>query len=213
MFTGIVAHVGQVRRVSPTPAGARMTIDLGPLVQGLALGDSVAVNGACLSACDISASEATFDVMGETLKRTTLGRLAPPDKVNLERALKASASLDGHIVQGHVDGMAKLSRIVRGHATHVLEFTCLDELTHLMVPKGSIAISGVSLTLVAVEKTAFSVALIPTTLDATTLGELRTGDEVNVETDIIGKYVLKFMNNMPRGEGITESRLRDLGFM
>ncbi len=196
MFTGIITHVGQVRRVSPSQAGARLTIDLGALVDGLTLGDSIAVNGACLSVCEISTTEGTFDVMGETLEKTTLGKLSPTDRVNLERALKASASLDGHIVQGHVDGVATLRSIDRGRASYILRFRCGQDLTRLMVPKGSIAIAGVSLTLVDVETKGFSVALIPTTLDTTTLGQLNSGDEVNVETDIIGKYVLKFMNNM-----------------
>ncbi|NLW85380.1 MAG: riboflavin synthase [Planctomycetes bacterium] len=212
MFTGIVSHVGQVRSVSPSQAGKKLAVDIGPLSQALNVGDSVAVNGACLTAASIG-GVVEFDVMGETLARTTLGGLSAGSKVNLERAMGVASAFDGHIVQGHIDGIAALKSIELGRQCHKMLFDCPADLLDLMVPKGSVAIDGVSLTLVDVGRSQFSVSLIPTTLASTTLGTLKSGMPVNIETDIIGKYVLKFMGKMRGGEGITEEKLRSLGFM
>jgi len=216
MFTGIIAHVGSVQSAQPTRTGARLVIDLGPLAAGLAEGDSVAVSGACLTAVDIRGQSAGFDVMAETLRRTTLGRLRPGSKVNLERALRLDGRLDGHLVQGHVDGLASL-RAVQGRqqAQWVMELSAPVELTRAMVPKGSIALDGVSLTLVEAAEGRFSVSLIPATLERTTLGGLSPGDEVNVETDIMGKYVLRYLESMSSaggGGGLTIQKLREAGF-
>lgn len=214
MFTGIIRHIGKVLAVAATPAGKRLTIDLGPLAAGLALGDSVAVSGPCLSACDIAGTHAQFDVVRETLSRTTLGGLAAGSRVNLERSLTLAQGLDGHIVQGHVDGLAVLSR--RTGVSPVLEFSAPRDLTDLMVPKGSVAIEGVSLTLVDVSAEGFSVAIIPTTLRETTLGDLNPGDRANIETDILGKYVQKYLRTLggkPGGGAVTLEKLREEGFI
>jgi riboflavin synthase len=218
VFTGIIQHVGTVIGVAPTPAGKRLRIDLGPLAAGLEDGASVAVNGACLTASSPAGSSqaaVAFDVVPETLSRTTLGRLAVGSRVNLERALRAASALDGHIVQGHVDGLARMTRLERQGGQVLLHLSAPRELTEQMVPKGSVALAGVSLTLVAVAAESFCVALIPTTLERTTLGELRVGEEINVEVDILGKYVRRYLAQMTAGEGggLTWEKLRSAGFM
>jgi len=214
MFTGMVQQVGVVRQVRPTSGGRRLTIDLGPLAEGLDLGDSVAVRGACLTVCAIAGTVGDFDVVSETLDRTTLCRLRSGAKVNLERALRLGDGLDGHLVQGHVDGVAAVRKIATG-GRHEVSFATEPSLTGQMVSKGSVCIDGVSLTLTDVRADAFAVALIPTTLADTTLGELAVGDEVNVETDLIGKYVAKYLAALGGGQsgGVTLAKLRDAGFM
>ncbi len=215
MFTGIVRHVGLVKNVSRSFGGRSFTIDLGPLAQGLSQGDSVAVMGACLTASSISAPTAKFDVIAETLSKTTLGSLQKGSNVNLERSLQLSDALDGHLVQGHVDGVAEV-RTIRTGSEYVIELTADPGLTLQMVSQGSICINGVSLTLVDVSERSFSVALIPTTLGDTTLGELKSGSKVNIETDIIGKYVQKYLGTLSRGSnssGVTLDSLRQAGFL
>ena len=215
MFTGIIQHIGAVRAARATADGARLVIDVGPLAEGLAIGASVAVNGACLTAASIAGAVAEFDVMAETLKATTLGSLRAGQKVNLERAMTADGRFDGHIVQGHVDAVAKVVRIDRDRGW-VVHLAGEPGLAGQIVRKGSVALDGVSLTVVAVKGGEFSVALIPTTLAATTLGELRTGQAVNVETDVIGKYVQRVLQQLAPGagpgRGLSIETLRDAGF-
>jgi len=220
MFTGIIRHVGKVEAVRTSPTGRRLRIALGPLAEGLGVGDSVAVNGACLTVATIDGPAAEFDVVAETLDRTTLGMLRAGSKVNLERSLRVGDGLDGHLVQGHVDGVAELAAVDRG-GQWLCRFTAPVALTDQMVPKGSVAIDGVSLTLADVADGTFSVALIPTTLAETTLAELPAGGKVNIETDLIGKYVRRHLR---RGAGSGDSgdqdegglsmdKLRDSGFL
>ena len=212
MFTGIIRHVGVVGAVGSAGGGARLTIDLGPLAASAAPGDSIAVSGACLTVAALRGARGEFDVVAETLATTTLGGLRPGAKVNLEPALSLGGGLDGHLVQGHVDGVATV-RQVRTDAEWVVRFDAPGELVAQMVPKGSVAIDGVSLTLVDVADGGFSVALIPTTLAETTLGALRVGDRVNVETDLIGKYVLRYLEQMRGGgAGLTRQKLKEAGF-
>ncbi|MCD4824151.1 MAG: riboflavin synthase [Phycisphaerae bacterium] len=218
MFTGIIQHVGAITDVRSTGDGRRLTIDIGPLADGLSLGDSVAVNGVCLTASTIDGPRGQFDVVAESLTRSTLGDLRAGAKVNLERALRADAGLDGHIVQGHVDETATVKAIRRGQAWTV-EFAADKSLIDLMVPKGSVAIDGVSLTLAGVDATAntFAVALIPTTLAETTLTDLAAGGTVNIETDILGKYVRRYLQQMLTGDSnspgsLTIEKLRNAGF-
>ncbi len=210
MFTGIIRHVGAVRFSSATADGARLTIAVGPLAEGLAPGDSVAVDGACLTAAAIDASDVSFDVVAETLSKTTLGSLKVAARVNLERALGVSAALDGHLVLGHVDGVATVKTTGPDEWT----FAAARELAEQLVPKGSVAVAGVSLTVVDAGAESFSVAMIPTTLTETTLGQLRAGQAVNVETDVIGKYVLRYLRNLgaPSGGRLTLDKLREAGF-
>ena len=212
MFTGIVQHVGQVQAVRAHGAGRRMTVDLGPLGDGLSPGDSVAVAGVCLTAAAIDDRAAQFDVVPATLAQTSLGALRPGSKVNLERSLRPDRGLEGHIVQGHVDGTATVRQVRRGE-DWLVEFACPAELAAAMVPRGSVAVDGVSLTLQTVQPDGFSVALIPTTLQATTLGALAAGSVVNVETDVIGKYVAKYLSQTaPAPGGLTLDKLREHGF-
>lgn len=192
-----------------------MRIDLGSLAEGLVAGDSVAVSGACLTVAALEGDAAEFDVVAETLDMTTLGDLRTGARVNLERALRLDGGLDGHLVQGHVDAVAAVRRIDRAGDGRVVRFAAEAEVAGQMVPKGSVAIDGVSLTLAEVHAEEFSVALIPTTLAETTLGELAVGGRVNVELDLIGKYVRRYIGRIAGptpGGGLTLEKLKDAGF-
>ena len=213
MFTGIIQHVGEVLSAGAVGGGRRLTVDLGPLAEGLAVGDSVAVDGACLTACAIRGATADFDLAGETVSRTTLGLAAPAAKVNLERPLRLADALDGHLVQGHVDGVAEVRRIERSADQWAVELSAPAGLTDEMVEKGSVALAGVSLTLTSAGDGTFAVALVPTTLAKTTLAGLAPGAKVNVETDVIGKYVRRYLRQLSGGSGgLTLEKLRDAGF-
>lgn len=211
MFTGIVQHVGRVTDVSATSAGKRLRIDLGPLAEALAPGASLAVDGVCLTASAVAGADAEFDAVPETLGRTTLGPLVCGSRVNLERPLAAGDPLDGHIVLGHVDGTARVVRVDRSTSGHVVHLAAA-ELTGQMVPKGSVALAGVSLTIADLGDGRFSVALVPATLQRTTLGELRSADLVNVELDVIGKYVRGWLAELSGPGGLTIKKLREAGF-
>jgi riboflavin synthase len=222
MFTGIIQHVGTVRRIVPAAGGRTLTIELGPVAEGLGLGESIAVGGACLTACAIRGSEADFDVMTETLRATKLGQLTEGAKVNLEPALRLGDGLDGHLVQGHVDTVATVRSIDRSPGKWVGRFVLAPEAAGQMVPKGSVTVDGVSLTVVDVLPDGFTVSLIPTTLADTTLADLQPGDTVNVELDVIGKYVQKHLRAMlgsaeagsrSADGGVSLETLRDAGFL
>jgi riboflavin synthase len=191
MFTGIVEELGEVVAVEPQADAARLTVR-GKVVTGDARhGDSIAVNGVCLTVADVEGDAFTADVMKETLDRSSLGALRPGSRVNLERAVRADQRLGGHIVQGHVDGTgAVLSREPAEH-WEVVRVSLPEDLNRYVVEKGSIAVDGVSLTVVAVDQDAFAVSLIPTTLGLTTLGHKQPGEPVNLEVDVIAKYVEK----------------------
>jgi riboflavin synthase len=213
MFTGIIQHIGMVVTVERQAADSRLVVDVGSLAGGLKAGDSVAVSGVCLTAASLEGQAAAFDVVSETLSRTSLGRVFAGAKVNLELPLALGGRLDGHLVQGHVDGLARLEQVGRA-LTGLWQFGCDAALAAQMAPKGSVALDGVSLTLVDVLPSGFTVALIPTTLAKTTLGQLRRGDMVNVETDILGKYVQRYLQALAGGdEGLTVEKLRRAGFV
>ncbi|MHC4715607.1 MAG: riboflavin synthase [Planctomycetota bacterium] len=212
VFTGIIQHVGSVLGVRSSAAGKVLRIDVGPLAEKLSPGASMAVDGACLTASGLSGTVADFDAVPETLGRSTLGGLGAGSKVNLEPALPAGGALDGHIVQGHVDGIAEVTRIETGAGGHVIHLSAEAALTDQMVPKGSVAVAGVSLTLVDVARGRFSVALVPTTLAKTTLGEARISNPLNVELDIIGKYVRRYLQQGAGGGSLTLEKLREEGF-
>ena len=191
MFTGLVESLGTVRDLVPDGAGCRLTVAAPSLTAELTLGESVAVNGACLTVVAFDAETCYFQLAPETLQRTNLGELRPGDRVNLERALRLSDRLGGHLVQGHIDGVGRVAdRITEGDWVTVW-FTCPPNLAAQMVSKGSVAVDGVSLTLVDVGAERFSVALIPHTLAHTTLGFKEAGAVVNLETDLLAKYVSK----------------------
>ena len=215
MFTGLVETIGVVRAVSSTAAGRRLEIDLGAVVaEGVQLGDSISVSGCCQTVAALKGTVAAFEAVPETLSRTTLGRLKAGDRVNLERSLAVGQRMGGHFVQGHIDGVARLAerREQGGEKLWVFEAqkALLDQMVFLVV-KGSIAVDGVSLTLAEVTAGGFSVALIPTTLNQTTLGDLKVGQAANIETDILGKYILKYLGSA--GQGLTVDKLREAGFL
>ena len=193
MFTGIVEELGEVVAVERQTDAARFTIR-GPLVTSDAgHGDSIAVNGVCLTVVDLVDGTFTADVMAETLDRSSLGALSPGSSVNLERPVTLSARLGGHLVQGHVDGTGTVLERIPGEHWEVVRIGLPPGLARYVVEKGSITVDGVSLTVMAVGPDSFSVSLIPTTLALTTLGQKGPGDPVNLEVDIIAKYVEKLM--------------------
>ncbi len=193
MFTGIVEELGEVTAVEPRGDSARLTLR-GPLVtQGAKHGDSIAVNGVCLTV--VTAEQDTFaaDVMAETLHRSSLGALAPGSRVNLERPMALGGRLGGHLVQGHVDGTGTIAERTPGEHWELVRVTLPRELTRYVVEKGSITVDGVSLTVVDAGEDDLTVSLIPTTLDLTTLGVKQVGEPVNLEVDVVAKYVERMM--------------------
>ena len=195
MFTGLVETTAVVRTLDDTPHGRRVTLARPGDWSALALGDSVCINGCCLTAVVLDAAEFAFDAGPETLTKTNLGDLSVGDPVNLERALRADGRLGGHIVQGHVDGTATVAERQADGEWETFRFAT-GALADQLVPKGSVAVDGVSLTVVDVGADWFTVALIPHTLAETTLGRRRVGDTVNVETDVLGKYVMKYLSRL-----------------
>ena len=196
MFTGLVEALGTVRRVVSTGAGKDLVLAAPSLANELALGESVAINGACLTVVECDADTCRFQAGPATLQRTNLGELTVGDRVNLERSLRLSDRLGGHLVQGHVDGVGHIVERQRQGEWETVWFTCPAELAGQMVSKGSVAVDGISLTLVDVLADRFSVALIPHTMTMTTLGFKQIGAAVNLETDLLAKYVWKALQAM-----------------
>ncbi|MCH2202771.1 MAG: riboflavin synthase [Fuerstiella sp.] len=199
MFTGLVEGQGTVRILKKESAGLRLTIapdgDCFP-VSELSIGESVSICGCCLTVVNIRTDAIDFEAGEETLAKTSLGGFQQGTRVNLERALAVGDRLGGHFVQGHIDGTALVDEIIHRDEWVDIWFRCSESLTELMVPKGSVAVDGVSLTLVSVETERFSIALIPHTLQVTTLGNRQSGETVNIETDVLGRYVAKYLRGM-----------------
>lgn len=192
MFTGLVEALGTVTGLVDDPPACRLEVAVGrDWAAEASIGDSVALNGCCLTVVAIKASELAFEAGPETLARTNLGQITAGDPVNLERPLAANGRLGGHFVQGHVDGVATVTAVAREGDWVTMWFEVPGDLASQLVPKGSVAVDGVSLTVVVVEDNRFSVALIPHTLEVTTLGVRQSGGRVNLETDILAKYVQK----------------------
>ena len=225
MFTGIIEEKGAVAGLEMGAAdgkGARIKIRARKILQGTKVGDSIAVNGVCLTATSLGADFFTADVMAETLRRSNLGSLAVGSQVNLERAMAADGRFGGHIVSGHIDGTGTIEKLEReGNAVWVY-VSASDSVLNLIVEKGSIAIDGISLTVAKLEPSRFAVSVIPHTGDETTLLDKKVGDKVNLENDIVGKYVQRLLsggslglaNNPSAGNrsAITEEFLRERGF-
>ena len=209
MFTGIVEELGRVVRLETVEDSARLTVEAPTVTQDVSLGDSVSVNGCCLTVAAVHGSTFTADLMAETLTRTTLGSQAPGDPVNLERALRASDRLGGHIVQGHVDATAEVLDHHRGEHWDLLRIGLPQEIARYVAVKGSVALDGVSLTVVDASDVApvpgagasLSVGLIPETLRRTTLGTRRPGERVNLEVDVLAKYAERLLGARPSQEG------------
>ena len=212
MFTGLVETVGTITALRKQGDGLwALSVEAPSIAEAIRPGQSLCVSGACLTVTSSAGTICTVDVMAETMKRTKFGGLRPGAGVNLERALAADGRLDGHIVTGHVDCTTRIRRCSRGRDGYVLSFPLPDELLRMTVPQGSITVDGVSLTVSSLTDEACSVSLIPATLESTTLGGLRAGDEVNIETDILGKYVRRLLE---RGRSPLSARsLEDAGWM
>lgn len=193
MFTGIVEELGTVRSLRRTSSESRLCIGAKKILSDIHVGDSIAVNGVCLTVVLFSEGEFTVDVMNETFMRSSLGSLRIGDEVNLERAMAADGRFGGHIVSGHIDGTARIKSIINDGNAKWYEINAGMEILEGIVMKGSVAIDGISLTVSKVTPQSFSVSIIPHTLDATVLRYKRPGDVVNIETDIIGKYVKQFV--------------------
>ena len=193
MFTGIIEEVGTVREIERGAQSARFTIGAEHVTGQTRIGDSITVNGACLTVVETVPGEVTFDAVYETLQKTALGALTVGDPVNLERSLAANGRFDGHIVQGHVDGVGTIASIREVDNSYYIYVTASPGLMRYIVRKGSIALDGISLTVVEANDKTFSVAIIPHTWDQTNLHVKRAGDTVNLETDVIGKYVEKLL--------------------
>jgi riboflavin synthase len=189
MFTGIVEELGRIRSFEDRPGGRRLVVGCATVHRDASAGDSVAVSGVCLTAIEVTSGSLSFDLAPETVHRSTLGRLRPGDPVNLERPLTLATRLGGHLVQGHVDDVAEIRSVDRNGGGASMGIALPHPLRPYVVEKGSIAVDGVSLTVAAVEDEGFEVALIPHTLAGTTLGERGPGDEVNLEADVLAKYV------------------------
>ncbi|MBW2720716.1 MAG: riboflavin synthase [Deltaproteobacteria bacterium] len=196
MFTGLIEGTGKLKTVEPRGKDMRLSIQASFDLEGFQTGESVAVDGVCLTAVSWQARAFTVDVSQETLSRTTLGQRSVGDEVNLERALRLGDRLGGHLVNGHVDGKARvMARKQRGDSL-VFAFEVVVELGRYIIEKGSVAVNGVSLTVNRCDEQSFDVNIVPHTARVTTIGSLRVGDEVNIEVDIIGKYVERFVRTM-----------------
>jgi riboflavin synthase len=228
MFTGLVEHVGNIESVELYDAGgransrssqsdeigARIRVHAGPLIDGLAKSGSIAVNGCCLTAVDISGDTFAADLSGETLRRTSLGEMKPGTRVNLERPLTAMKELGGHFVQGHVDGIGRVARLDPEGANWWFGVRLPDELARYVAMKGSIALDGISLTVAGWRDGVVDTAIIPFTYDHTNLSSLKVGDAVNIECDILAKYVERLVESREQSpvSRLTVARLIEEGF-
>lgn len=214
MFTGLIEEIGSVRRVVSGAEWGSIAIGCKDILPGTKIGDSIAVNGVCLTVTSLQRGGFTADVMAETLRRSDLGTLRQGDPVNLERAMAADGRFGGHIVAGHVDGTGILAAKKQEGNAMVLTIAAAPALLYEIVEKGSIAIDGVSLTVVSVDAEAFTVSIIPHTGAKTILLEKKTGDPVNLETDVIAKYIRRFVSpqKTEKKSGLTLSFLQENGF-
>lgn len=213
MFTGLVEEVGSIASVEKRGDGARFYIHARLILNDMKIGDSVAVNGVCLTVVEKDSQGFAVDAVEETLNRSTLRSLDSHSSVNLERALLAASRLGGHFVQGHVDGVAEVISLEPKHPGYWLNIRVENELAKYLVEKGSIAIDGVSLTVARAQGQNVAVALIPHTLEVTTIGQRAKGDNVNIEVDILGKYVYKYLHPDEKQGGVTLEKLSEYGFI
>ena len=193
MFTGIVHEMGRIDEIAATPAGARLRLTAAGTAADCRIGDSVSIDGCCLTAVDVGGDQIAFEAVAETLRRTTLGGLAPGGDVNIEPAMRLGDRMGGHWVQGHVDGVGEVTAVVPDGDGVLVTCAAPHDVLRYTIEKGSVCVSGVSLTVTAIDDESFTVALIPHTREATTLGRVEPGTRVNLEADLLGKYVEKLV--------------------
>ncbi len=213
MFTGIVEEIGTVVAARVGPESAVLAVRAGAILEGTAVGDSILTDGVCLTVTTLGEDSFSADVMPETFRRTTLSEKAPGSRINLERALTLHSRLSGHLVAGHIDGVGTVTRIEPRANALVVRLAAPREVTALCVDQGSIAIDGVSLTIVSAGDAELAVSLIPHTAEVTTLGSLRAGSRVNLEADLIARYVAAFLGRARPAEGLTWDKLAEAGFV
>lgn len=217
MFTGIIEEIGTIKSINSNGISSQLCISANKILEDTKIGDSIAVNGVCLTVTSIKSNLFTADVMAETLRRSNLGSLIPQSKVNLERAMPANGRFGGHIVSGHIDGTGTIAETKpEGNAVWI-KINCSDNLLKYIIHKGSITIDGISLTVAKVTDSDFSVSIIPHTAANTTLLQKKSGDVVNLENDVVGKYIEKLLSFQKKDEQkpqskITEEFLRQNGF-
>jgi riboflavin synthase len=212
MFTGLIQHVCTVKALSKSGDSAALTVDLTQLAGQAKIGDSIAINGVCLTVATLTGTLATFDLSGETLAKTTLGKLSPGETVNVELSLRADERFGGHFVLGHVDSTAKIRKIEKKTDFATFTFSAPKDLLEQLIPKGSVAVDGISLTIAELNAEGFTAAIIPQTLNQTTLGTAKINQPVNIEIDIITKTVKKHLENLLPHNDLTIEGLRQQGF-
>ena len=216
MFTGLVEELGTIKTIYPGPSSSRLNINAKVVLEDVKLGDSIAVNGVCLTVTQFTKDSFQAQVMEETLKKTNLKELTTGSKVNLERAMRMGDRLGGHMVSGHVDGMGKIIEQAKVDIALITRVETTADIINYLIPKGSIAIDGISLTIVEVNEKDFTISLIPHTMSMTTLGFKKIGDKVNLEIDMIAKYVERFFvtkSTSPKKSGLTMESLLENGFL
>jgi len=213
MFTGLIEDTGRVASFQRRSEAGVLVVETNLPTEEIAIGDSVAVNGACLTVTARSGRTLTFDISPESISRTLIGKFSSGSRVNLERALKLGDRLGGHIVSGHVDCAGQLTRSENSSGNFQLQFALPSEYARYLVEKGSITVDGISLTVNSVTQDRFSVNIIPHTFSSTTLADLRTGDQVNIETDIIGKYIERLTSPWKSAGGLSMKTLAENGFI
>jgi len=212
MFTGLIEAVCGVSDVRRIGDSMRLGVELGAIAGDVSAGESIAVNGACLTVAEVKGSIATFDVSSETLAKSTLSKFAKGTTVNIERALKADGRFGGHFVQGHIDGTGRIEKIDRSGEFWTVRFKADKNVLEQMVVKGSVAIDGISLTVADMNNSGFETAVIPETIKRTNLSKAKIGDEVNIETDLIVKVVTRQLRQIMPGEKLSIEKLKEMGF-
>lgn len=213
MFTGIIEELGTIRSKTEQGGGARIEVSASVVTGGTVDGDSISVNGVCLTALDVMPGGFSADVSQETLDRSTLSRLSAGSRVNLERAVTPSTRLGGHIVQGHVDGRGKFISAVESGGFWTVKIGFPPVMARYFVYKGSVSVEGISLTIAKLDDESFDIAVIPKTWEVTNLSTLSPGDEVNLEADVIAKYVERMLHSQKETGGVTIDKLRTAGFI